>query len=83
MEKAGGMDEFDDCGKRMAAFPPVAEKIGGDQHQQRPETLAAAAQEVADYLGNYCNFGAEMKFHFRFNTLQIRTITGKNILNLH
>jgi hypothetical protein len=83
MEEGSGVYEFNDGGKRMTALTLVIEKIGGGQNQQWSKTLAATSQEVADDFGYDGDLGPKMKFHFRFNTLQFRTITGKNILNLH
>jgi len=77
------MDELDDRRQGVTALPPVTAEFGGGQKQERPETLATAADQVVDDLRDEPNLRTEVYLHVFFDLFQIVPEVVKYLLYLH
>jgi hypothetical protein len=54
------VNELNDGRQRIAPIGFASAQVSGDEEQQRPESLAAAVDEIIRYLGNQRHVGAEI-----------------------
>jgi hypothetical protein len=83
VEQGGGMDELDDRRQGVTALPPVTAEFGGGQKQERPETLAAAADQVVNDLRDEPNLRTEVYLHVFLDPFEVASEIMKDILYLH
>jgi hypothetical protein len=83
MQERRRVDEFDHGRQGVTLPAPVTAEFGADQQQQRPEALAAAADEMLNDFGNQIDFRAQVNIHTFLHALQVIAVTLKHILHLH
>jgi hypothetical protein len=79
MQEAGRVDEFNGGRERKSVLARIAAKPGTDQMQKRPESFAAAVNQVMRDFGNQFDVGGDVPVQMGFDLMHFVFIEGENI----